>query len=194
MTSDDIDPVPDSTGSATPDDTVTVEIAATADPDQAWKALSLVNEWIRHAEAKTGLTLAASGVVAGALYNLVKGQKDPNCFVSMLAFACGMALATSMVFAASALIPRQGKRSDDVSNLLYYSHIARQYRDDAPSYIEILSALTSAPDELTKHIAAQIHANAGVADRKFDFAGYAIIGLVVALACLGLLAMIIGKQ
>lgn len=39
-------------------DKATPEPAIDPEPDHAWKALSLVNDWIKHAEGKAGITLA----------------------------------------------------------------------------------------------------------------------------------------
>lgn len=36
------------------------------DPDQAWKALTLVNDWIKHAESKTGVNAATRPALTGA--------------------------------------------------------------------------------------------------------------------------------
>lgn len=38
-------------------------------PDHAWKALSVTNEWVRHADAKTGITLAFVAATATALFS-----------------------------------------------------------------------------------------------------------------------------
>ena len=56
-------------------------------PDQAWKALGLVNEWVRHAETKVAATLAATGVTAGALLNGVRlfGQGSRTHTLAMTA-------------------------------------------------------------------------------------------------------------
>lgn len=39
-------------------------------PDHAWKALSVKNEWVRHANAKTRMTLAFVAATAAALFNV----------------------------------------------------------------------------------------------------------------------------
>lgn len=46
-------------------------------PELAWKALLLVVDWIKYAEVKAGGSIAAAGVLAGLLYNLVKSQSHP---------------------------------------------------------------------------------------------------------------------
>ncbi len=45
------------------------------DPDQAWRALSLVNDWVKHAEVKLGVVLTATGVSGGILFNLAKDRR-----------------------------------------------------------------------------------------------------------------------
>src|SRR6266568_8936056 len=75
-------------------------------PDQAWKALSLVNDWIRHAEAKTTATLAAAGVTGGVLYNLVQHQTSPSVWLCIVAVICGAAVVASAGSAMVALAPR----------------------------------------------------------------------------------------
>ncbi|ULN33608.1 Pycsar system effector family protein [Mycolicibacterium smegmatis] len=190
----------------TPDETITVEIA-TPDPDQAWKALALVNEWIRHAEAKTGATLAAAGVSGGLLYNLVKSNPDPPFIIDMLSVVSGVSALLSFLCTATALIPRTGwkarrpfsrrareKAADEWNNLLFYSHIAQRYQNDEPTYQEILQALTSNKIELTKHIANQIYVNSSVAHRKFKWAGRAIWLLTISLVSLAMVAAIIGGR
>ena len=76
------------------------------EPDQAWKALSLVNDWIKHADAKVGATLAVSGVVAIMLYNLVKSQHEPGFWLSIFTVLCAVAVAAAGGSAALALMPR----------------------------------------------------------------------------------------
>ncbi len=53
------------------------------DADQAWKALGLVNDWIKHAEAKASAAMAASGVSAVLLYNLDKSQTNATTTIQV---------------------------------------------------------------------------------------------------------------
>lgn len=164
------------------------------DPEQAWKALDLVNDWIRHSEAKAGAALTAAGVAGGVLYNLVKNTPHPPCPIAITAVICGVLVFVAGGFAALAVIPRRKIKGQpaDFINLLFYRHVAEAYKNDAPSYEEVLKALSSNKDDLTRHIANQVHANSIVADRKFTLAGWAIIALVGALIALAILASIIG--
>ena len=114
-----------------------------ADPDQAWKALSLVNDWIKHAEAKTGATLAVAGVTGGVLYNLVKDQHDPGVLLWLAAVACGVAVLIAGISAAIALVPRLRltRAQEEPVSRLFFSDIARAYKNDSPGYIEVLRDL-----------------------------------------------------
>lgn len=163
------------------------------DPDQAWKALSLVNEWLRFAEAKAAAVIAVAGVSGGVVYNLVKGVSDAPCPISVMTivsigFILGAGVCSAMVFIPRRKNPIQG---DDFINLLFYSHIARKYPDE-PTYAQVLSALTSNPIELTRHIAHQVHANAGVAQHKFDWATRGILATFGVLVSLAILASLVG--
>jgi len=76
------------------------------EPDQAWKALGLVNDWIKHADAKVGATLAASGAIAILLYNLLKEQDDLGGIPQLFAALCAAATAAAGGCAGLALMPR----------------------------------------------------------------------------------------
>lgn len=162
------------------------------DPDQAWKALGLVNDWIRHAETKTAAILAATGVTAGLLYNIVSRWEEPcECAILMQVFA-GFALLLAGAFCAAGLLPRRKVRGapEDPSNLLFYSHITRRYGSDGPEYQEVLATLTSNRHEMTNHVAQQIWANSSVADRKFTFANRALMALLAGWALIGAIALL----
>lgn len=166
----------------------------TPEPDQAWKALSLINEWIRHAESKVGVVLALGGVTAGVLYNLVKNQSDPGLVLNVIAVACAACITTAAVCAALALVPRRKpqRSADAVTNPLFFGDVASKYNGDGITYEKILHALTGNHDELTRHIAHQIHANAVVAHAKFNWANRAIFALFGALTALAVIAVIVG--
>jgi hypothetical protein len=173
------------------------------DADQAWKALSLVNEWIRHSEAKTGASLGAAGVAGGLLYNLVKSKSGLPVWFEALCVVCAGGALLAILCAILALIPRLTLRSlfsckrqtpDDWNNLLFYSHIAQKYRDDEPTYQEVLRALTLDKLELTKHIANQIHANSAVAHRKFTWCGRSVIFLAISIISLAVISALLGAK
>lgn len=77
------------------------------DPDQAWKALSLVNEWVRHAETKIVATLAAAGLSGGLLYNVAKGWPEPSVLAVVLGYLAAVALVSAGWACAMGLVPRR---------------------------------------------------------------------------------------
>lgn len=88
------------------DDEPSLPLRGDPEPDQAWKALGLVNDWIKHADAKVGATLAASGVIAVLLYNLLKDQVDLGSIPHLFAALCAAATAAAGGCAGLALMPR----------------------------------------------------------------------------------------
>ncbi|WP_068251678.1 Pycsar system effector family protein [Rathayibacter tritici] len=152
-----------------------------------------MNDWIRHAEAKTAATLAATGVSSGVLYNLAIGQHEPEIWLVIIEAGCGVALAIAALVALLALLPRlqliRGKRSQQetsIKSLLYFENIAKHFgKNDGSSYSASLQALTGDSQLLTDDIARQAHANAQVARWKYGLANAAIIALGIALILLG---------
>lgn len=180
-----------------------------AQPDHAWKVLSTTNEWIRHADAKTGVTLAFVGVNGTLLFNVAQANDEWSIWFSLAVFACLATLVAAVGFAAGALFPRtktreQRKRlralrrvdsggdataSQDQVNLLFFGHVATHYRDDGPTYQEVLSLITKDRDRMTEQIAAQVHENSHVALIKFKYVNRAIMLQLVAVG--GLLAAVV---
>lgn len=173
-------------------------------PDHAWKVLSTTNEWIRHADAKTGVTLAFVGVNGTLLFNVARTNDVWSFWLNLAVFSCMAALVAAVGFAAGALFPRtktreqrkklRGSRkpasrveattSPDQVNLLFFGHVATHYKDDGPTYQEVLSLITKDRDRLTEQIAAQVHENSHVALIKFRYVNRAIMLQLVAVGCL----------
>ncbi|MGP6175358.1 Pycsar system effector family protein [Corynebacterium sp. A21] len=162
--------------------------------EQAWKTLALVTDWLRHAEAKLGIILGFTGVSAGVLFNLVKEQANGSCVLNSAAAICCVAVVVAGTFAMLGLLPvihlgRKHREEETVINPLYFHDIAHNYVK-ASSYIGVLGPLTTAPDDLVRHIGQQVHANASVASRKYRFASWAMWALLVDLLALGSVAAI----
>jgi hypothetical protein len=166
------------------------------DPEQAWKALTLVNDWIKHAEAKTGAVLAATGASAILLFNLLRASTATNVLVYILAAVAVASTVVGGVCALTALYPRLRLRrrrtvraSNDPVNPLFFHDIVRSYGTDGPSYAAVLHTLTTSKVDLVKHLSFQIHANAIVAARKYKWSNRAIIALSLNLFTIGALAV-----
>lgn len=84
----------------------------TPEPDQAWKALSLVNDWIRHAETKVAATLAATGVSAGILFTIWRDWSDPSWLAVIVGYFSALALLAAGWACAMGLLPRRTAASE----------------------------------------------------------------------------------
>jgi Family of unknown function (DUF5706) len=164
-----------------PPDNAPVEAA------EAWKAVGLVNDWVKHAETKAAATLTAAGVVGGVLYNLIKNQQDAKAPLAVLAVVCAIAVVLSAGCAITALWPRL-RAKEPPTSALYFDHIARRHPKSAATYIEEFKHLVASPENLRDQLAQQIWANAHVARRKYRWAGEALVCLVVALGALAAVA------
>jgi uncharacterized membrane protein len=163
-------------------------------PDHAWKALSLVNEWIRHSDAKAGVTLAFAGVLGATLFNLAKDNTTRSfAFDLFVVIGCASLLLTAGLCAWT-LTPRIDDRDSGVEsiNRLFFASISRHFKGDRLGYAEVLTTLTSNPEELVKDLANQIHANATIATLKSAYAKWAIRSALLSGACVGAVALIIG--
>jgi hypothetical protein len=169
------------------------------DPDQAWKALSLVNDWLRHAETKLAATLAATGVSGGVLFNLVKNHDHGSVLFNISAATCFAGVIVAGTFALVGLFPRvqlsrPQETKDEPINPLFFHDIARAFKGDAPSYSAILHTLTTTPDDLVRHISQQVHANSTVAQLKYRWANWAIRALLLGLVGLAVLVWTISLK
>ncbi|MCK1822467.1 DUF5706 domain-containing protein [Streptomyces sp. XM83C] len=198
----------------------------TLQPEHAWKALNLVNDWVKHAETKSVAALAAAGVAGGVAYNLLKDQSNPGIVLDVVAVVGCLMIFLAGLFAMAALAPQlkpplpgelrsklrgmwarrsvprgesetepaQAEAERSPTNLLFYGDVKRQYEHDAPTYAQVLAALTGNDEEITNHIALQVHANSLVANRKYVWANRAIRALRVGLVCLALIALITASR
>lgn len=179
---------------------------ATANADQAWKVLSLVNDWLRHAETKLATTLTAAGVTGGALFNLVKDHKDGSFTYNACAVVCFAGVLGAAVFAALGLLPRlrlntvrqrfckSGNTEATTRNPVYFNDIAIAYPHGSPDYALALRNLTMTADDLVGHIAAQIQTNSTVAQRKYYWAARAMACLAIDLVGLAGLCTVIALK
>lgn len=166
----------------------------TPDPDHAWKALSLVNEWIRHADAKAGVTLAFVGALSAMTFNLVRSAEfQTTLFDVIVVFTCALLVLTGGL-AGWTLTPRVNDKdaTSDAINRLFYVSISTHFQGQREQYAEVLQTLTSEPIELTRDIAHQVHANARIATTKATYAKWAIRAALASGAAVATLAIIIG--
>lgn len=177
-----------------PHDAITPINSPEPNPDHAWKTLALMNEWIRHSDAKAGVTLAFTGVMATTTFNLAKDfSSRTGLFGTLVVIACFLLLITGAMCGWT-LTPRvKDKDADrDAINRLFFASIDRNFRGKRQEYSEVLHTLTSDPDELTKDLADQIHVNARIATVKATAAKWAIRCALAAGAAIAVLALVVG--
>jgi hypothetical protein len=156
-------------------------------PDGVWQTLALVNDWVKHAEAKAATTLAAGGALGGVLFALVQAEPDSGIAFRIVTVACAVFLFVGGVAAGMALRPRlrPNRRS-----LLYYDDIARIYGKRPDTYAAALAELVHDSVALTDAIARQIWANSNVARRKYFWGNVGAMGLLLALGALAVAAAV----
>lgn len=177
-----------------PHDATTRVSSPEPNPDHAWKTLALVNEWIRHSDAKASVTLAFTGVMATMTYNLAKDFTSRTAlFDTLVGMACLFLFITG-AWCGWTLTPRvKDKDADqDAINRLFFGSIDRNFRGKRHEYSEVLHVLTSDPAELTKDLADQIHVNARIATVKASAAKWAIRCALAAGAAIAVLALVVG--
>ncbi|WP_373291466.1 Pycsar system effector family protein [Nonomuraea cavernae] len=167
-------------------------IEAPVDPppsaDQAWKALSLIVDWIKHAETKAAATIAGTAAVGVALFNLVKDATSTPWYFLTASAICGV-LALGAGFCASFAIWPRLRGKEPPTSLLYFQHIARAHTT-ADGYAASLVALTKDVEALVGEIARQGWANSRVAHQKYIWGARAIILLLTSLVMLAASALI----
>lgn len=158
--------------------------------DEAWRVLARTDEWVRFADAKAAGTLAATGVLSGALLTAAVSESfaHPPLVAVILALACGICSLTSASLALYALVPRL--RVGEPTSLIYFEHVGRRYRSDAPGYSAALREMLEDSDRYFTEVSSQIWANSAVARKKHIASGWSIAILGIAIALAGLAALI----
>ncbi|GAB4084012.1 hypothetical protein GCM10028784_06420 [Myceligenerans cantabricum] len=168
--------------------------APAPDPDHAWKLLGLVNEWIRHSDAKAGVTLAFTGALGTMVFNLVKDFDHRTILFNTLAVLAATLLVLAAGLCAWTLTPRVNDvdAEPEAINRLFFGSITQNFKGTRRQYHDALAMLTVDPHELTKDLADQIHANAKIATVKASAVKRAIQAALAAGASVAALATIIG--
>ena len=191
MTQQDTDP-PDSPNE---EDSSGSEPQPEVNADHAWKLLSLVNEWIRHADAKATATLAFTGALGALLYNLVKSQTDTGAVLDVVTVVTCLLLGFATIFCGLTLAPRMQDRDaiPDAINRIFFGSISKHYRGQRPAFRDVLKTITEDPQELIRDLADQIHANARIATEKNRCAKWAIRSVLGAGMGLAIVAILIAS-
>lgn len=161
----------------------TLTVLGPTSADDAWAVLLLVNDWIKHAEAKLGVIFALVGLLAAGLIALVTDVEEPNSALLSASLISGMLIVFSAICATMGLLPkfRAQKNAHDV-NLLFYGDVAAHFqgRGKELAYVKELEAVLADHDTLSRQIARQAWVNSAVAARKYKWANWAILSGAVA--------------
>lgn len=148
----------------------------------AWKALDLVVGWVKYADAKVAILLAATGVLGGLLFNMTRSLNPAG--TSSLAIAAMALSATAIVvggvLSIIALKPRNANQSGE--NMLFYIDIsARASQDGVETTARHLTSNLVDQTALLNAVSLQIISNSKIAKRKFLWGNRALISFGVAL-------------
>jgi Family of unknown function (DUF5706) len=152
------------------------EAVATVNAEHGWKLLSLVNEWIRFADAKAGATLAFAGAMGTLLFNLVKNLTQTGCLLDVTVVATCVLLFAAVLLAGWAIAPRMKDKDvvPDTISRLFFASIAKTYKGKRVEYRDEVKRLTTDTESLVLELADQIHANAGIATTKTQRVTWAV--------------------
>lgn len=161
-------------------------------PDHAWKQLSLVNEWIRHSDAKAGATLAVTGVLATMTFNLSNHLAGRTLLTDVLQVAIVLLLILTGFLGGWTLAPRIRDRAanPDVPNRLYFGSIATGFTQ--ATYRAALISLMADPVALVGDLADQIYVNAMIATAKAQRVKWAVRGAFATVPLVAALAVVVG--
>jgi hypothetical protein len=149
--------------------------------NDGWSTLGEINHWIRFADTKASVLLAAGGVVGGILLSRPEG--DLLTVRGIVWSVATASVALSSLFALLALLPRLRVRRQAPTSLLYFDHIARRFAGKADDYAATFALAAGDVEAMRRELAGQILANSVVARRKFRhvtaatwFVGLALVG------------------
>ena len=165
------------------------------DPDQAWHVLTLVNEWIKHAETKATGVLAAAGVGAGVLATVLATVKAAPLYLIASAVMTGTTLLLSGICATWCLRPKLWSTGPSTSKI-YFDHIARGYPaagSGLARYVDELTLLTTDPVAMTREVASQVWENARIASAKHIAASWGLTLVLLAYMALAITAVAAGR-
>lgn len=172
----------------------TVDHTVVVTAEQGWKLFSMVNEWIRFADAKAGATLAFSGAMGTLLYNVVKDLPRRTTWLDATVVLTCTLLFLAVLLAGWTIVPRMKDKDvvpGAISNL-FFASIAANYKGNRLVYRDELKRLSTDNHALVEELADQIHVNATIATAKNRRVAWAVRAGLVAGALLALVTIQVG--
>lgn len=139
-------------------------------PENLWRTLQVVSEWIRVADTKAGATLAVDGAILALVTARLRGSPTP-AVLTVVALSVVIALAAaSILLAIWTVVPRARRLS--IGSIAHYATIAAF--DSAASYRAVAVATFTDPDGLSRNLTEHIWAFSRTAMRKYLIVAWAI--------------------
>jgi Family of unknown function (DUF5706) len=150
--------------------------------------LSMVNEWLRYAEAKNAVLIGAHGAL---IFGLTQLEIQGESWASVRNASAGLMAASLLIAAVSltpwlarpGLFPTRAGSSED--NLIFFGDAAHH---DADTYLNYLSAAQPGlanGDKVAHWLAEQIVINSRIASRKFRLFNLALYAVALGIAGIG---------
>lgn len=163
---------------------------------KSWDIFRTITEFVRFSDTKAGVVLAFAGGSAALISNradilhavILAHWKDlwgVTLYIACFGYLISLAIAVES--ALRSIWPSLG--AGEKRSLIYFKHIAEDYKGDHAAYAEALRALDERAFEA--ELAHQICVNAGVATRKFELVGSAVKALAAMLACWGAIVFLL---
>ena len=164
--------------------------------EQLEYTFSLVNEWLKFAEAKSAALLATNGAVLFGTSNLVK-DIELNVWVMVPLIAACICFFVSLTLCLSSFVPslnlpliHKKYEKTNYDNLLFFDHIARHTVAEFLTTVRGAREVDESNDgPYVRMLAEQIVANSTIASYK-----YRVFNKAIWLALLGLFALAIASQ
>lgn len=166
--------------------------------DELHRIFTLVNDWLKFAEAKNGALFALSGAGVAAILSFFASKENLAFHWKAGLIASFMFLCVAAVFAIFSFLPaikfvsHSYGAPDEQDNLIFFGHIAKYLGQEELLVTRIytwyvLNQTDPVPDpaefsfsRLHLHLAHQMINNSQLAMRKFKWAGRSVGAIVAA--------------
>jgi len=147
--------------------------------ESLWKTYDTINEWIRLADTKAAVVLAAQAVIIGLVLGAVPDGPATTVLQAQLGWALPGAIFTGLVAALFALwcinpILKVG----EPRSVVFFAHVAKGYSKPECYAKDALEMWTDS-DKAAAEVSCQVWANSKVAWRKYWRVTVAIIAFAV---------------
>ncbi len=144
-----------------------------------WQIYTTINEWIRFADTKAGVALAAHGAVFTVAMPAIMKEKQyfsQHPFLTCNMVFCTLCAVVSVFYGIRCILPRLNV--GEARSLIFFAHIAQAY-DNSDSFAAHSRKHFRDADGYEVQVLDQIWANARVAWSKHKDSAFCLRALVV---------------